>query len=87
MPHADTQAMQRHLDEIARTVKRRAHAVLLLERAAWHTTGHLVVPDNVTLIFLPSRAPELNPPEPVEGGEHLAVHACQLAVEPRLRQL
>ena len=27
MPHADTQAMQCHLNESARTVKRRAHAV------------------------------------------------------------
>ena len=63
MPHADTEAMQRHLDEIARSVKRRAHAVLLLDRAAWHTTGNLVVPNNMTLIFLPSRAPELNPVE------------------------
>ena len=57
--------MQRHLDEIARTVRRRAHAVLLLDRAAWHTTGNLVVPRNMTLIFLPSRAPELNPVENV----------------------
>ena len=65
MPHADTQAMQCHLDEIARTVKRRAHAVLLLDRAAWHTTGNLVVPRNMTLIFLPSRAPELNPVETI----------------------
>ena len=63
MPHADTEAMQRHLDEIAHTVKRRSHAVLLLDRAAWHTTGNLVVPRNMTLIFLPSRAPELNPVE------------------------
>jgi hypothetical protein len=29
LPFADTQAMQLHLDEIARTVKRGAHAVLL----------------------------------------------------------
>ena len=63
MPRADTAAMQRHLDEIARSVKRRSHAVLLLDRAAWHTTGNLVVPNNMTLIFLPSRAPELNPVE------------------------
>ncbi len=87
MPHADTEAMQRHLDEIARTVRRRAHAVLLLDRAGWHTTGNLVVPRNMTLIVLPSRAPELNPPELVEGQDRLAVHARQLAVEPRFRQL
>jgi transposase len=63
MPHANTEAMQLHLDEIARTVARRAHAVLLLDRAGWHTTDDLVMPKNLTLIFLPSRSPELNPVE------------------------
>jgi transposase len=40
-----------------------AHAVLLLDRAGWHTTTSLAVPANITLIFLPSHAPELNPVE------------------------
>jgi hypothetical protein len=39
--------------------------VLLLDRAGWHTTGKLDVPENITPIFLPSRAPELNPVENV----------------------
>jgi len=39
--------------------------VLLLDRAGWHTTGMLTVPKNVTLIFLPSRSPELNPVEQI----------------------
>ena len=56
--------MQLHLDEIARTVKRGAHAVLLLDRASWHTTPALAIPKNITMI-LPSRAPELNPVENV----------------------
>ncbi len=60
MPHADTEAMQFHLDEISPTVARGAHAVLLLDRAGWHTTDALNVPKNMTLIFLPSRSPELN---------------------------
>lgn len=55
--------MQLHLDAISRKVARGAHAVLLLDRAGWHTTGNLIVPKNMTLIFLPSRAPELNPVE------------------------
>jgi len=59
LPYADTEAMQLHLDEISRVVARGAHAVLVLDRAGWHTSGHLVVPKNLTLIFLPSRAPEL----------------------------
>ncbi len=65
MPYADTEAMQFHLDEISRTVACGAHAVLLLDRAGWHTTVNLKVPKNMTLIFLPSRAPELNPVENV----------------------
>ena len=52
-----------HLNEISRHVARGAHAVLLLDRAGWHTTSNLDVPDNITPIFLPSRAPELNPVE------------------------
>ena len=63
MPYADTAAMQLHLEEISRMVRRRAHAVLLLDRAGWHTTGRLVVPKNISLVFLPPRAPELNPVE------------------------
>ena len=63
LPFADTHAMQLHLDEIARIVKRGAHAVLLLDRAGWHTTAALAVPKNMTMILLPSRAPELNPVE------------------------
>ncbi len=65
LPYADTEAMQFHLDEISHTVAKGAHAVLLLDRAGWHTTGNLVVPRNMTLVFLPSRAPELNPVENV----------------------
>ena len=65
LPHADTEAMQLHLEEISRSVARGAHAVLLLDRAGWHTSGRLAVPKNITLILLPSRAPELNPVENV----------------------
>jgi transposase len=64
-PYAETSAMQLHLEEISRTVARGAHAVLLLDRAGWHTTSKLDVPRNLTLIFLPTRGPELNPVEQV----------------------
>ena len=63
LPFADTEAMQLHLEEISRHVAEGAHAVLLLDRAGWHTTAKLDVPSNITPIFLPSRAPELNPVE------------------------
>ena len=55
--------MQWHLDEISSQVASGAHAVLILDRAGWHTTGKLEVPANITLLPLPPRAPELNPVE------------------------
>ena len=37
---ADTEAMQLHLDEISRHVAKGAHAVLIFDRAGWHTRRH-----------------------------------------------
>ena len=65
LPYADTDMMQLHLDEISSNVAKGAHAVGLLDRAGWHITSKLDVPENITPIFLPSRAPELNPVENV----------------------
>ncbi|WP_164839367.1 transposase [Sinorhizobium meliloti] len=39
--------------------------VLILDQAGWHVTPKLSVPDNIRLLFLPSRSPELNPVENV----------------------
>ena len=48
LPYADADMMQLHLDEISRNVADGAHAVLLLDRAGWHTTSKLDVPGNIT---------------------------------------
>jgi hypothetical protein len=53
--------MQWHLDEISSQVAPGAHAVLIVDRAGWHTTGKLVIPPNITLLLLPPRSPELKP--------------------------
>ena len=63
LPRANTDAMQRHLDEISRSVARKAHAVVLMDPAGWHSTDKLKLPKNLTVILLPSRSPELNPVE------------------------
>ena len=65
LPTANTSAMQMHLEEISRHVARRAHAVVLMDRAGWHSTDELKVPKNLTIILLPSKSPELNPVENV----------------------
>jgi hypothetical protein len=63
LPFANTSAMQMHLDEVSCNVAATAHAVILMDRAGWHSTDKLKVPKNLTIILLPSRSPELNPVE------------------------
>jgi len=63
LPRCNTQAMQWHLEEIASQVAPGAHAVLILDQAGWHTTNKLAIPENITLLPLPPKSPELNPVE------------------------
>jgi transposase len=62
-PGWPTAAMALHLAEISRTMTPGAHAVLLLDQAGWHLSGKLDIPDNITLMPLPPKSPELNPGE------------------------
>ena len=63
MPNADTEAMQKHIDEIGRAVSPAAHALIILDKAGWHTTRKLKLPRNLTLVPLPPACPELNAAE------------------------
>jgi len=63
LPRCNTEGMALHLAEIATAVAPRAHAVLLLDQAGWHGADALVVPENITLLPLPAKCPELNPVE------------------------
>ena len=65
LPSCNTAAMNLHLTEISQAVAPGAHAVLLMDQAGWHTSTKLVVPDNITVVSLPARSPELNPVENV----------------------
>ena len=60
MPSANTQAMQHHLDEIARNLAPKADAVLVRDQVGWHTTDKLRLPENLSLLPLPPKSPELN---------------------------
>ena len=55
--------MTLHLAEISHAVKQCARAVVMLDQAGWHGAKALEVPDNITLLPLPPRSPELNPVE------------------------
>jgi hypothetical protein len=37
--------------------------VLVIDRAGWHTSPHVTVPDGLSLVFLPAYSPELQPAE------------------------
>ena len=65
MPHVNIEAMEEHLAEISRRVTEGAHAVILLDRAGWHQSRKLRLPENTSLLPLPPYSPELNPPENV----------------------
>jgi DDE superfamily endonuclease len=65
LPRCTTAGMTLHLNEISQAVAPGAHALVLVDRAGWHQSKRLVVPDNITLVPLPSKAPELNPVENV----------------------
>lgn len=77
MPNVNTDAMILHLEAISAqaTVSRR-HAVVVLDRAGWHTTKKLLGRfKNISLLPLPPASPELNPTEQVWQvlrDEHLA---------------
>ncbi|WP_246299933.1 transposase [Sinorhizobium psoraleae] len=63
MPWCDTHAMNQHLVEIARNVADGAHAILIMDQAGWHMSNNLMVPENITILPLPPKSPELNPVE------------------------
>ena len=64
-PLCNTDAMNKHLAEISTQVASGAHAVVVMDQAAWHTTAKLTVPSNISPVFLPPKCPELNSMENV----------------------
>lgn len=65
MPKANSEGMQKHLDMIAAAVAPGKHAVLVVDRAAWHVTAKLQLPTNLSILTLPPYSPELNPVEQI----------------------
>ena len=55
--------MDAFLEQFSRELPDDVHAVMVLDRAGWHTSGKVKVPANVTLVHLPPKSPELNPVE------------------------
>jgi len=65
MPWCNTDAMAQHLAAISQKIEPGRHAALLLDQAGWHVSAKLLVPENITIVPLPAKCPELNPQENV----------------------
>jgi transposase len=57
--------MNEHLDAISAQVQEGNHAAVIIDRAGWHMTDKLAVPENLTLVPLPPYSPELNGQEKI----------------------
>lgn len=64
-PCVNSSTMQLHLEEISFHVPAGKHAVLLMDRAGWHTNQCLELPGNISILYFPPYSPELNPQESV----------------------
>jgi transposase len=64
-PNVNTAAMNIALEQFAEYVKpdNNKIIVLLVDRAGWHTTGELTLPEGIRLFALPPYTPELMPTE------------------------
>ena len=63
LPWCNIEAMALHLVAISQKIEPGRHAVLLLDQAGWHVSAKLLVPENITIVPLPAKCPELNPQE------------------------
>lgn len=61
-PSADSAVMSFFLKQVSTEFKDE-HVAIFMDKASWHTTGMLAVPENISLEFLPPYSPQLNPVE------------------------
>lgn len=65
VPGVNIETMGRVLAAFARDegISAQRRAVLVVDRAGWHTSEKLVLPEGIDLVFLPAASPELQPAE------------------------
>lgn len=62
-PTLDTRVVNLFLEELATQIPDGVHAILIWDQAGYHVSHELRIPENVSLLHLPSYSPELNPME------------------------
>jgi len=64
LPEASTEAMTAYCLELSRNYPDRK-ILMFMDKAGWHVSKRLKLPDNLAIEFLPPYSPELNPQENV----------------------
>jgi len=62
-PTLNTDVVNLFFEELATQIPAGVHVILLWDQAGYHTSEGLRIPENVSLLELPPRSPELNPME------------------------
>jgi transposase len=84
LPYIDTEMMQLYLDHF-RADHPGESVLLVMDRAGWHVSANLRVPDGMELVLLPPYSPELNPVERL--WQWLRRHACRNRIFKDLDEL
>lgn len=61
--HVNTETMNAFLAIVSKELAADEHVVMVMDRAGWHVSKRLQVPENITILHLPPYSPELNPVE------------------------
>lgn len=64
MPYCNTECMQIFLNQLQSAFPDEI-IVLVCDGAAWHKSGTLKVPDQITILHIPPYTPEMNPIEQI----------------------
>jgi transposase len=66
LPTANTEMMTIFLEHVSKEFAK-SFIVMQVDRASWHRSPHLRLPENIRLIFQPPYSPEVNPVEHIWG--------------------
>jgi len=66
LPTANTEMMTIFLEHVSIQFNH-SFIVMQVDRASWHRSQHLQLPENIRLIFQPPYSPEVNPVEHIWG--------------------
>lgn len=62
LPYSNTDMMHLFLNHLSEELKD-FFIIMQVDRATWHTSESLEIPENIRLIYQPAKSPELNPAE------------------------